>query len=160
MQQIVYYTHEICFSHVGEDGEQFYAPKYFMNQQAFNLEPMEEVVVVMENCGAAWFRTGISHDMILNNGQWEFSKNSPKQLCLFIRNYSEQARIFVEQGTELSSLLNQMEIIFKLVNIPIEFFRGRGTNVDWVSDAENLNTIDDEEEENREAYYVKIFKKQ
>lgn len=159
MQQIVYYTHEICFSHVGDDGEQFYAPKFYISQQAFNLEPMEDVVLVLENCGADWFRQGICHDMILNNGKWEFGKNSPKQLCLYIRNYSDQARIHVEQGTELSSLLNQMEIIFKVVGIPMEFFRGPPANTGWASDAENPTTIDDEEE-NREIYYVKIFKKQ
>lgn len=163
MQQIVYYTHEICFSHMGQDGEQYYQPKFYISHKPFDLEPMEDIVVVLESCGANWFRTGISHDMMLANGKFEFAKNSPKQLCLLVRNYSDQAHIHVEQGTELVSLLDQSEIIYKIVGIPTEFFRNPrpDANAGWTSNAEDDKTIDedDDEEEIREMYYVKIFKK-
>lgn len=177
LQQIVYYSHEICFSHTnGSDGaaDQYYQPKFFLNAKTFHLAPMEDIVVVLESCGANWFRTGISHDMTMtNNGcRFEFTKTSPKQLCLYVRNYSDQAHITVEQGTELISLLNKSEIIYKIVAIPVEFFRmprpDSGINKDWVSHAadeeeeeEGEATVTEEEMEgnSQEFYYVKIFKK-
>lgn len=163
MQQIVHYNHNICFSHMGEEGEQYYEPKYFINRAAFDLAPMEDVVVVLGSCGGNWFRQGISHDLVIKNGRWEFSQSVPKQLCLYIRNYSDQARIHVEQGTELSSLLNQHEILFKVAAIPIDFFnRGpSSTDAGWTSNAEqNIDEEEEEEEEKQSVYYVKIFKKQ
>lgn len=154
MQQILYYTHEICFSHVGNDGEQYYQPKFYVNNKAFDLEPMEEVVVILENCGANWFRHGILHEMVLVNNRFEFSQQSSKQLCLYLRNYSDHTHIHVEQGTELSSLLNQSEILFKNVSIPVDFFAVE-KDPGWASNTEEEVATDDIPE----IYYVKIAKK-
>lgn len=157
MQQIQYYTHEICFSHIDNDGEQYYQPKFYLNQKAFDLEPMESVILVLENCGANWFRQGMLQDMVHVNGRFEFAKTSAKQLCLYVQNYSSFAHIQVEQGTELSSLLNQSEIIYKNVGIPVDFFAVE-KDPGWTTNNDD-DEIPVDEQENPEVYYVKIFKK-
>lgn len=155
MQQILYYTHELCFSQVGSDGEQYYQPKYYLNQKPFDLEPMEDVILILENCGANWFRQGILHEMALVKGRFEFTPQSARQLCLYIRNYSDHAHIHVEAGTELSSLLNQSEIIFKTVGIPVDFLAVE-KDPGWTKTDEDAAPAT---EEIPSVYYVKIVKK-
>lgn len=143
MQQIQYYAHELCFAHEKE-ADQYHQLKFYRNQKAFNLEPMEDVILVLTNCGANWFRQGILHDMVYVNGKFEFAQTSSKQLCLYIRNYSDQAHIQVEKGSQMSSLLNRPEIIYKMVSLPRNFLcpsRGVDAEIDagWTSNAENLD---------------------
>lgn len=142
MQQIQYYAHEHCFAHEN-DADQYHQLKFYRNQKTFNLEPMEDVILVLTNCGANWFRQGVLHDMVYVNGRFEFAKTSSKQLCLYIRNYSDQACIHVEAGSQMSSLLNRPEIIYKMTSIPRDFLCPSpqvDVEIDagWTSNAENV----------------------
>lgn len=157
MQQILFYTHEICFSHAGPDGEQYYEPRFYRNKETFHLEPNEDAILVLKNCGPNWFRQGILHNMDYVNGRFEFAPQPAQQLCLYIRNYSDQAYIEVERGTELSALLQQSEIIFKIVGLPTDTcppVEADHQEAGWTSNAEkSVNEMS-------EVYYVKIFKKE
>lgn len=118
MQQILHYN--ICFLEEAA-GSQTYRPTFYVNERAYELEPLADAILVLNNCGANWFCKGIVHEMEFQANRYTYADKSPKHLCLYIRNYSDQVRIQVEQGAELSSLLSNQKILYDLVTVPVDF---------------------------------------
>lgn len=145
MQKIVHYNQDICFGRVLGNPDQYYDAKFYRSQVAFDINPNEDVIIVLRNCGDSWFRHGMTHAVKLVDGSFAFTGKCPRQLCLYIRNYSSNAEIHVEAGTPLAYLLAQSEIIFKLVHIPLQDFNlAHGSLDSQDSDSSGIESGDDE----------------
>ena len=59
MQKIIVFSQTICYSKVKVhpyNRDQFYDVAYFVNEKAFTMEPMEEVILMIQGCGDYWMR--------------------------------------------------------------------------------------------------------
>ena len=145
MQKIVHYNQDICSSRVLGNPDQYYDAKFYRSQAAFDINFNEDVIIVLRNCGDSWFRHGMTHEVKLIDGVFTFTGKCPRQLCLYIRNYSGNAEIHVEAGTPLSYLLAQSEIIFKLVHIPLKDFNvAHGSMAEQDGDSSGFESDDGE----------------
>lgn len=176
MQKIVHYNQDICFSRMADTPDQFYCPAYYKSAIDFEMDPQEEIIVVLQQCGDAWFRQGIAHEMAVTNGKFCLANRGPFQLALTLRNFSDHATILVEEGSSLFWLLNCNEIIFKLIIIPVHTLWKVQQEISWKTEMNTTDSTivketdkDETQEEEEEAcedddvnknmmYYVRIVK--
>lgn len=171
MQKIVHYNQDLCFSRTTGFPEQFFKPQYYVSAVAFEMDPQEEIIVVLQQCGDSWFRQGVAHELGLIDGKFSLVNRGPFQLCLSLRNFSDYATILVGVGTPLTRLLAQNEILYQLTVIPVQtLWRVHQANsflktekVPVTASTDN-NTIDEAEEgeiqdsddDDNLMYYVRI----
>jgi hypothetical protein len=125
MSQIFVYGGQYCFSQLDryhgsyEDIDDLYSTDYYTSLKSFTIPPKKEVVIILRSCGSYWFRSGLIHHMKMINNQFVTTRELPHQLAMLIRNYSDETFLHVEEGSLLSGLLSQPELLFKLVSVSL-----------------------------------------
>jgi hypothetical protein len=94
---------------------------FYKSDNTYTIEPLESVLLIIQNCGDYWFGQGFSHQLNLNdNGQLVYSEpNFPFQLCLFVKNTSPNTVFHVYENSSLSMLLAQSKLLCTLCHISI-----------------------------------------
>jgi len=130
-----------------------YQPISYSATCRFILEPNQDIIILLRQCGNYWFRSGVVHEVIFDENTFKFGNNVPSQLAIWVRNYSEFGRVNVEEGSTLQHLLNLPEIIYKIVSITLEDLNIAQTYFQTIvplNNGNNIATEDDEEEEEEE----------
>lgn len=122
-QQVIYYTQTVCYTRMKDNSclDQYYDARYYKNDQSFTIEPNEDILLVIRNCGNHWFRHALSYETRLRENKTSFRITShvPFQQCLWIKNISSTKGFYVEEHTTLSAILSEPEILFKLCHVSV-----------------------------------------
>jgi len=131
-QKMIYYNQDVCFSRnrmnssfdiecSWHEVDKFYHPVFYKNEEAFDIGPDDDVIVIMINCGSHWFGHGTLNHVIFTDDKFCFPAfRASYRLCIWIKNICQQktpkrnTTIHVPANTPLSKLLTQSEIIYKL----------------------------------------------
>lgn len=119
MQKIVVYNQLVCHQKMRDN---FNASQY-QADTSFVIQPMEDILVLIYNCGNNWFQHGMSFEMRWSKSQQRMlpaGGGNRFQMCLWVKNYSTQCQVRVTKGSKLMDLLDQPDIINKLCHIPVE----------------------------------------
>ena len=145
-QQVILYRQTQCYNRLEENAclTQYYNAQFYENQTSFNIDPNEEVIIVLRNCGQNWFRHAMTYEMQFVENRWIVTSPHPWQACILIKNHSDRTALHVEEHSTLAALLEQTEIIHKLVHIrqiDLQLYR---------TQQEQSNSKEEEEEEEEE----------
>ncbi len=138
VQQVIFYYQDNCSSswlyqppHLVEN---LYNPFLYKNDDSFNLEPEETVLVILNNCSESkWFPQAILGECIYHEDTDTYMMIPQQQqqqpdyrMCLLITNTTTQMipkknlTFFVSEKTPLATLLSQPEIKFKLGFVAVD----------------------------------------
>lgn len=152
MQQVVLFGSDVCFSQITEDGDNYYSDAYYKSLSTFRIQPNEDVILILKTCGSYWFRGAVAHDLEFENDRFVLTKKPPRQIAVLVRNYSTDSYIHVEAGSRLSVLLNQPELLYKLVTIPVPVMANLLRSLQFMKDCMRNNNMEIENEKNCGEY--------
>jgi len=118
MQQFIYYyCPSVCdYSSFieGDNDAQFYS-----NRQPFVIQPGEEFIIIIRNCGNHWLPHGLTYLTQKVNNHFYVLNQRPFQQGLLCQNRSKDCRIDVSVDTPLSTLLQQPIIYHRLIHMDL-----------------------------------------
>jgi len=121
MQRIIYFQcSSVCdyLSFVeGDNDAQFY-----FNQRPFIIQPQEEVIIIIRNCGNHWLAHGLTYLMRNVNQHFYLMNERPYQQALLLKNSSKQFQVEVPPQTPLTTVLLVPEIYYRVVHAPVTDF--------------------------------------
>ncbi len=144
VQQVIFYYQDNCSSswlhQPPQLVENLYNPFLYKNDDSFNLEPEETVLVILNNCSESkWFPQAIHGECIYHEEsdtyvmipllQQQHLQLQDYRMCLLITNTSTQMiprknlTFLVSEKTPLATLLSQPEIKFKLGFVAVDKFK-------------------------------------
>jgi hypothetical protein len=126
MQKLVFYTQHVTYT---PPSDNIYDTIYYKNDKTFTIEPLETVVVIIQNCGDYWFGQGFSQQLVLKNEKLVHSHNTtPFQLCLYIKNTCPNTIYHVYEHSTLSLLIAQPKLNSTLSHVSIKDLVSCNTN--------------------------------
>ena len=162
-QQVIYYTQTVCYTRMKDNSclDQYYDARYYKNDQSFTIEPNEDILLVIRNCGNHWFRHALSYETRLRENKTSFrlgTGNVPFQQCLWIKNSHSTKGHYVEEGTTLSAILSEPEILFKLCHVSVHDLQSyaqhqtthKKNRQEEEEESEEMSSAAEEEEEEEE----------
>jgi hypothetical protein len=120
MQKIIFY-HQTP-GHIPTQGEVMdhnYDSRYYKSESNFFINPLEDIIIILQNCTNYFFGKGLSLPLTLQNDRFMHNLQPPCQIALWVKNISRTKTLQVYSNSTLAFLLSQHKIICNLCHISI-----------------------------------------
>lgn len=103
---------------MGTNGDLYYNPFCYLSDVDYNVNPGDDVIIIMINGDTDWYGHGLLHTVTFKDNTFQMPEQiTPNRLCLWLKNVSDKTTLHVPQYTRLVTLLCQPEILYRVGHI-------------------------------------------